>query len=111
MNILITGANGFVGKNLTHALRCIKDGKDRTHPELQINDIYEFDVDTDASLLDDFCKKLKEHEKVLKQAENNKVKVSVELNEVKPEPAKIDNKNITEKKVFETKNKQKTNIT
>ena len=50
-------------------------------------------ISKSRKILDDFCKKLKEHEKVLKQAENNKVKVSVELNEVKLEPAKIDNKN------------------
>ena len=56
MNILVTGAKGFVGKNLCAALKNIKDGKDKTHPELQINDIYEFDIDTDIALLDDFCK-------------------------------------------------------
>ena len=39
MNILITGAAGFVGKNLTAALQNIRDGKDRTHPELQIGEI------------------------------------------------------------------------
>ena len=42
MNILITGAHGFVGKNLTEALKNIREGKDRTHPELSIGDIYEY---------------------------------------------------------------------
>jgi len=55
MKILITGAKGFVGKNLVEALRCIKDGKDRTRPELKIDEIYEFDVDSEAASLDSFC--------------------------------------------------------
>ena len=63
-------------------------------------------ISKSRKILDDFCKKLKEHEKVLKQGENNKVKSSVELNEEKTEPVKLDNKNVVEKKVFETKNKQ-----
>ena len=53
MNILITGAKGFVGKNLTEALKCIRDGKDRTRPSLTIGDIYEYDIDTDPALLDE----------------------------------------------------------
>ena len=57
MNILITGANGFVGKNLTAALKNIRDGKDKTHPELAIGEIFEYDLDTDPSLLDEYCKK------------------------------------------------------
>ena len=57
MNILITGAAGFVGKNLTAALQNIRDGKDRTHPELAVDEIYLYDVDTDASLLDTYCEK------------------------------------------------------
>ena len=57
MNILITGAKGFVGKNLACALKNIRDGKDRTRPELQIGDIYEYDIDTDAALLDEYCAK------------------------------------------------------
>lgn len=56
MNILITGAKGFVGKNLTEALKNIKNGKDRTHPELTIDNIYEFDIDTDIALLDGYCR-------------------------------------------------------
>ena len=45
MNILVTGARGFVGKNLVAALRNIHDGKDRTHPELDIREIFEYDTD------------------------------------------------------------------
>lgn len=57
MNILVTGANGFVGKNLVCALKNIKDGKDRTHPEITIDEIYEFDIDSDIRQLDDYCSK------------------------------------------------------
>ena len=56
MNILVTGAKGFVGKNLVAALKNIKDGKDRTHPELTIDDIYEYDVDSTLEELDAYCK-------------------------------------------------------
>ena len=44
MNILITGAAGFVGKNLTVALESIRDGKDRTHPGLSIGKLTDFCV-------------------------------------------------------------------
>ena len=57
MNILITGAAGFVGKNLTAALQCIRDGKDRTHPGLEIGQLYLYDVDSPASLLENACQK------------------------------------------------------
>lgn len=56
MNILVTGAKGFVGKNFCAALRNVKDGKDKTRPELVIGDIYEYDIDTDKSLLSAYCK-------------------------------------------------------
>ena len=56
MNILITGAAGFVGKNLTAALQNIKENKDRTHPSVVIGELYLYDVDTEASLLDEYCK-------------------------------------------------------
>ena len=55
MNILVTGARGFVGKNLVEALKNIRDNKDRTRPNLSINNIYEFDKDTDIELLDTYC--------------------------------------------------------
>lgn len=57
MNILITGAKGFVGKNLVCALQNIKEGKDKTHPELEIGEIFCFDTDTDKNLLDEYCSK------------------------------------------------------
>ena len=53
MNILITGAKGFVGKNLCAALCNVKEGKDKTRPNLVINEIYEYDVDSSAQLLDE----------------------------------------------------------
>lgn len=55
MKILITGANGFVGKNLVANLYNIKDGKDRTR-NLQIDEIFEYDIDSDPNLLDGYCK-------------------------------------------------------
>lgn len=55
MNILITGAKGFAGKNLTAALETIRDGKDRTRPTLYIDQIFQYDVDTDPQLLDRYC--------------------------------------------------------
>ena len=57
MNILITGAAGFVGKNLTAALECIRDGKDRTHPGLTIGELYLYDLDSPNSLLEEACQK------------------------------------------------------
>ena len=57
MNILITGAAGFVGKNLTAALQSIKDGKDRTHPTLTVDELYLYDIDSTAELLDTACQK------------------------------------------------------
>lgn len=57
MNILITGAKGFVGKNLSEALKAIRDGKDRTRPELKIDEIYLYDIDSSPEELDSFCEK------------------------------------------------------
>lgn len=57
MNILVTGAKGFVGKNLCYALNSIKDGKDRTRPGLKIDEVFEYDIDTDPALLDVWCQK------------------------------------------------------
>ena len=55
MNILITGADGFVGKNLVASLNNIKDGKDRTR-DIEIENIFEFDIDTPKHKLDEYCK-------------------------------------------------------
>ncbi len=57
MNILITGAAGFVGKNLTAALQCIKEGKDRTQPDLSIGELYLYDIDSPAEVLEEGCQK------------------------------------------------------
>ena len=57
MNVLITGANGFVGKNLTRRLSTIKDRRDRTRPALQIEEILLCMRDTSAETLADYCKK------------------------------------------------------
>ena len=54
MNILVTGAKGFVGQNLVAALKNLKGGKDRTRP-LKIEKIFEYDIDTDPALLNDYC--------------------------------------------------------
>ncbi len=56
MNILITGAAGFVGRNLTQTLKALRDGKDRSRPALSIGEIFEYDVDTDPTLLEGFCR-------------------------------------------------------
>lgn len=55
MKILVTGAAGFVGKNLVAALRNLQEKKDRTRPNLMIDEIFEYDIATAPSLLDGFC--------------------------------------------------------
>ena len=55
MKILVTGAKGFVGKNLCAQLNTIKDGKDRRFPELAIEAVYEYDIDNTAEELDRWC--------------------------------------------------------
>ena len=57
MDILVTGANGFVGRNLTAALQCIRDGKDRTRPGLKIEKIYCYDLDSSRQDLEEACRK------------------------------------------------------
>ena len=54
MNILITGAAGFVGKNLVQTLKTIRDGKNRTR-NTSIGEIFEYDTDTDPALLEPWC--------------------------------------------------------
>ena len=56
MRVLVTGAKGFVGKNLCAALRNIRDNKDRRFPELKIEEIFEYDIDSTPEELDKFCK-------------------------------------------------------
>ncbi len=57
MNVLITGAAGFVGKNLVVALQAMRDGKDRTHPKVQIDELYLYDIDSSEELLEEACQK------------------------------------------------------
>ena len=57
MNVLVTGAKGFVGRNLCENLKNIRDGKNRTRPGIEIGEIFEYDVDTDPALLGEFCEK------------------------------------------------------
>lgn len=56
MRILVTGAKGFIGKNLVTALKNIMDKKDKVH-NIEIEEIYEYDIDTEISLLDTYCQK------------------------------------------------------
>ncbi|MCX0373501.1 capsular polysaccharide biosynthesis protein CapF [Clostridium perfringens] len=61
MNILVTGAKGFVGKNLVASLKCIRDGKDRIHKINGLSDpsklvIYCYDIDSTKEQLDEYCK-------------------------------------------------------
>ncbi len=56
MKILVTGAKGFVGKNLCQALYNIKDGKDKTRPNLVIDEVFEYDIDSTLDQLDSYCK-------------------------------------------------------
>ena len=55
MHVLITGANGFVGKNLTQRLFAIRDCMDKTRPDLQINEIFLCTRETSPEALADFC--------------------------------------------------------
>ena len=55
MNILVTGAKGFVGKNLCANLRNIQEGKDRRFPELKIEEVFEYDLDSTPEELDKWC--------------------------------------------------------
>ena len=57
MNILITGAKGFAGKNLVANLYTIKDGKNKTRPEIQIDEIFEYDIDSTSDDLREYCSK------------------------------------------------------
>ena len=56
MNILVTGAQGFVGRNLCEALKCIRDGKDKTR-NIKIDEIYEYDINTPEEYLDLYASK------------------------------------------------------
>ena len=55
MNILVTGAKGMVGTALVHNLKNIRDGKNRTRPNIKIDNIYEYDIDNTAEQLEAYC--------------------------------------------------------
>lgn len=57
MNILVTGAKGMVGTALCNNLKNIRDGKNRTRPNLHIEDIYEYDIDSSTEELEEYCQK------------------------------------------------------
>ena len=57
MKILVTGSAGFVGKNLVEALKNIRDGKDRTHPSIKVDEIFCYDVDSTKEELEEYCTK------------------------------------------------------
>ncbi len=56
MNILVTGAKGFVGRNLVENLKNIRDGKNNTRPGITVENVYEYDIDSTAESLDEYCK-------------------------------------------------------
>ena len=56
MRILVTGAKGFVGKNLCAQLNNIKDGKARCYGDLKIEEVFEYDLDSTPEQLDAWCK-------------------------------------------------------
>lgn len=57
MKILVTGAAGFVGRNLVENLKNIRDGKNRTRPGISIEEIYEYDLDSTQEELEEYCRK------------------------------------------------------
>lgn len=57
MNILVTGARGMVGTALCNNLKNIRDGKNRTRSEIQIGEIYEYDLDSTDAELEEYCQK------------------------------------------------------
>ena len=57
MNILVTGAKGFAGKNLVANLRNIKEGKNKTRPSIIIDEIFEYDIDSTLQELNEYCEK------------------------------------------------------
>lgn len=57
MNILVTGAKGMVGTALVNNLKNIRDNKNRTRPNISVEDIYEYDLDSTPEELDQYCQK------------------------------------------------------
>ena len=57
MNVLVTGAKGMVGTALCANLKNLRDGKNRTRPGIQIDEVYEYDLDSTLEQLDEYCRK------------------------------------------------------
>lgn len=57
MRVLVTGAKGFVGRNLCAQLNNIKDGKARCYGDLVVDEVYEYDIDSTPEQLDEWCRK------------------------------------------------------
>lgn len=57
MNILVTGSKGFVGRNFVENLKAISDGRNRTRPDLQVANIFEYDIDSTVEDLETYCSK------------------------------------------------------
>lgn len=57
MNILVTGSAGFVGRNLVENLKNLRDGKNRTRPQIKINEIFEYDINNTEKELEEWCSK------------------------------------------------------
>ncbi|MCQ2181843.1 MAG: NAD-dependent epimerase/dehydratase family protein [Bacteroidales bacterium] len=56
MNILVTGAKGFVGKNLCLELKNIRDGKSRRYADISVGQVFEYDIDSDPGELEGYCR-------------------------------------------------------
>ena len=56
MKILVTGAKGFVGRNLCSQLNNIKEGKARWYGDLSVSEVFEYDIDSTPEQLDEWCK-------------------------------------------------------
>lgn len=56
MKILVTGAKGMVGTALVNNLKNIRDNKNRTRPNISVEEIYEYDIDSTKEQLDEYCK-------------------------------------------------------
>ncbi len=57
MNVLVTGAGGFLGRNLTENLKNLRDGKNRTRPDLHIEEIFEADRSTTDAQMEEYCRR------------------------------------------------------
>ena len=57
MNILVTGAKGMVGTALVNNLKNIRDGKNHNRPGIHIDEIFEYDLDSTAAALDEYCRR------------------------------------------------------